>query len=385
MPSQLAAARRKARNRRLGLDPDVPRGGGLAARQRRDEIVDHLFGIGLAMQVSARQTMSSRPPRQLSRQKSPQVPPPVVEPSQGPVITPPSRPVQDIDGARDHDHRARLHVVRDGEVAPPDGDVPLYAALSEIFAQDSARRTAADLAGTRRRRPHRRPGRRSVLRHRVSAVPLGLGGAGATQADTPVPAVGSTREVRLVGALVTLADSPVTGHDLTQLMAYLVDACVDVLGVSGAGVMLADGHLEPALVASSGPRAESLDAVQLRARRGPCWDCIMTGAAQSVSDITAQARRWPQFAPLAAEQGFRLVLAVPLRIRLDVVGSLSLYRTTRGEWAQDENRMAQALAAVATVGVLQQRPPDPSIVVKDGVEHASSDRVQLDRELPAVR
>ena len=46
--------------------------------------------------------------------------------------------------------------------------------------------------------------------------------------------------------------------------------------------------------------------------------------------------------------------------------------------------MAQALAAVATVGVLQQRPPDPSIVVKDGVEHASSDRVQLDRELPAV-
>jgi hypothetical protein len=42
---------------RSSRDPGALRSGALAARQRRDEIVEHLLGIGLAMQITARQSL----------------------------------------------------------------------------------------------------------------------------------------------------------------------------------------------------------------------------------------------------------------------------------------------------------------------------------------
>ena len=368
--SQLAVARRRARNQRLGRNPDVPRSGGLAARQRRDEIVEHLLGIGLAMQVTARQTISEQIagqipeqiPEQTSQQPTQQLPAPVLQSIPRPTTTSPSGPAEGVDDTSDRVRRARLRVVRDGEVPPPVTDVPLYTALSEIFAQDSVRRTAADLAGARRHRPHRGPGRRSVARPGAS-VSLELGGAGAPSADT-------------LGG----------GYEQTALMRYLVDVCVELLELAGAGVVLADGDGRQALTAFSSAQAESLDDLQFRTRRGPCWDCMTTGAVQSVTDIAAQAVRWPQFATLATQQGFRSVHAVPLRMRLQTIGSLSLYRTTPGELAEDDRRVAQALADLAMIRVMQQCPTDHSILVKDqvdqsSVDHAQWEQAQLDHEL----
>jgi len=42
---------------RNSRDPGALRSGALAARQRRDEIVEHLLGIGLDMQITARQSL----------------------------------------------------------------------------------------------------------------------------------------------------------------------------------------------------------------------------------------------------------------------------------------------------------------------------------------
>jgi len=70
------------------------------------------------------------------------------------------------------------------------------------------------------------------------------------------------------------------------------------------------------------------------------------------------------------EQGFRSVHSVPLRLREQIIGVLSLLRTTPGELAAGDRRVAQALADVATIGVLQQRSAGESVLVTDRLQHA---------------
>jgi len=54
---------------RNSRDPGALRSGALAARQRRDEIVQQLLGIGPAMQITAHQTL---PPSRSMSQSLPQ-------------------------------------------------------------------------------------------------------------------------------------------------------------------------------------------------------------------------------------------------------------------------------------------------------------------------
>ena len=44
----------------------------------------------------------------------------------------------------------------------------------------------------------------------------------------------------LLETLTTLADTLVDDYDVVELLQTLVDACRDILGVSAAGILLAD-------------------------------------------------------------------------------------------------------------------------------------------------
>ena len=69
--------------------------------------------------------------------------------------------------------------------------------------------------------------------------------------------------------------------------------------------------------------------------------------------MTGRVERWPQFSPLALQAGFRSVHAVPMRLGERVIGALNLFRIQPGRLAESDRRSAQALADVATVGILQ--------------------------------
>lgn len=49
------------------------------------------------------------------------------------------------------------------------------------------------------------------------------------------------------------------------------------------------------------------------------------------------------------------VYAFPLRVRGDCIGALNLYRENAGEFPDEDVRLAQAFADVATIGILQER------------------------------
>src|ERR1700712_3657270 len=108
-----------------------------------------------------------------------------------------------------------------------------------------------------------------------------------------------TREQRLGDAFVILADSLVVGYDLVELMHYLGDTSVELLDAAAAGLVLADGHGRLDVLASTSESAELLEILQIRAGRGPCLECYRTGRPGSISDLSTQSERWPEFAPLA--------------------------------------------------------------------------------------
>jgi hypothetical protein len=86
---------------------------------------------------------------------------------------------------------------------------------------------------------------------------------------------------------------------------------------------------------------------------GPCVECVSTGQPVSSSDLPAETNRWPQFAAAAELCGFRAVHALPMRLRRDVIGALSLLNTQPDGVHPTSTQLGQALADVATIGILQ--------------------------------
>ena len=189
----------------------------------------------------------------------------------------------------------------------------------------------------------------------------------------------SNREQRLAETFVVLADTLVDDYDVVELLDQLVAACVSLLDVNAAGLLLDDQKGSLAVVASSSEETRLLDVLQLQSNEGPCLDCVRTGRAVSTDDIAADYARWPLFAPAALAAGFRSVAALPLRLRDQTIGCLNLFRSGADPVRSEERRVAQALADVATIGILQRRSAHRSTMMAEQLQHALNSRIIIEQ------
>src|SRR6202011_2506184 len=150
-------------------------------------------------------------------------------------------------------------------------------------------------------------------------------------------------------------DTLVTDFDAVELLTLLADRCVDVLDVAAAGLMLVAPDGELRVMASSSEAMRMLELFELQSREGPCLDCYRSGAPVVNQDLAAVNGRWPRFAAVALDAGFRSAHALPMRLRGAVIGALNLFRADVGELQQADLFAAQALADVATIAILQHR------------------------------
>jgi transcriptional regulator with GAF, ATPase, and Fis domain len=167
--------------------------------------------------------------------------------------------------------------------------------------------------------------------------------------------VNAERELNLSRTFVELADTLVTGFDMVEFLHMLTERCVDILGVGAAGLMLVDDRGGLRIMAASEERAHLLELFQLQNNEGPCLDCCRSGQAVVIDDLDAEAERWPTFAPEARAAGFRSVNAVPMRLRNTILGALNLFSGDARGLDDADVRVAQALADVATIGILHER------------------------------
>jgi GAF domain-containing protein len=185
-------------------------------------------------------------------------------------------------------------------------------------------------------------------------------------------------EVRLVDVFVEMADTLVDDFDVIDFLHGLTERCVQVLGVSAAGLLLTDGRDTLQMVAASSERTRLLELFQLQTDQGPCLDCFRTGQPVSVADLRS-AGRWPRFTAAAAEVGFAAVHALPMRLRTEVIGALNLFDTDPGPLGEGKLRVGQALADVATIGLLQNRAIRRRDVITEQLQTALNSRVLIEQ------
>ena len=125
--------------------------------------------------------------------------------------------------------------------------------------------------------------------------------------------------------------------------------------------------------------APSRSGVQLENGPGPCLDCYRSGRAVSVENLATAHDRWPLFAREAVDAGFQSVHALPMRLREQCIGTLNLFRVTAGPLNEADVRVGQALADVATIGILQERAVRRSEVLAEQLQTALNSRIVIEQ------
>ena len=171
------------------------------------------------------------------------------------------------------------------------------------------------------------------------------------------------RETRVLDAVVSLVDTLLEDFDVVDLLTELTERCAQLLDIDAAGFLLADPLGQLRLLAATTEQARELELFQLQADEGPCVDCYATGQPVSIADLNAAAERWPRFVPAALDAGFASVHAVPMRAAGIVLGALGLFGADPGELSEADRLVAQTLAHIACVAILQEHAPTPSTVM----------------------
>ncbi|GLZ38201.1 transcriptional regulator [Actinokineospora sp. NBRC 105648] len=178
---------------------------------------------------------------------------------------------------------------------------------------------------------------------------------------------------------VELADTLVDDFDVIEFLHVLVDRSVELLGIDGAGILLATADGDLHMVASSNEAVRDLELFQLRDGDGPCLTAYRTGEPVFRPDLSDGPPSEARFARAAATAGYRAVHALPMRLRSETIGALNLFRARPGKLDELSARTAKALVGVATIGLLQARSIRSHEVVTEQLQHALTSRVVIEQ------
>lgn len=189
---------------------------------------------------------------------------------------------------------------------------------------------------------------------------------------------------RLAEVFVDVADTLVDEFDLIEFLQMVSSQTSDLVDARAAGLLLANSSGRLQLMAASDERAQMVELFQVQALEGPCQDCYREGRPVVNADLSEAADKWPHFAPRAVAAGYRSVHAFPLRLRREVIGALNLFGTDAGVMAPEDIRVIQALADVATIGLLQERTIRQGEVLTQQLQAALKSRVVIEQAKGAL-
>lgn len=126
-----------------------------------------------------------------------------------------------------------------------------------------------------------------------------------------------------------------TADELLPTLRAVIDACVDLFGVSGSGIMVADDQNMIRYVAASDGPGRILEVVESDTGQGPCTQAFVTNRVVASTDVTVDSR-WPRLSTMIQPHGVRAVLGVPVRLAGAPVGTLDVYMDRPHDWTDEE-------------------------------------------------
>src|SRR5260370_6448764 len=119
-----------------------------------------------------------------------------------------------------------------------------------------------------------------------------------------------------------------TDHERsTSPGARLSRACVDLIAVSGAGIMLMDDDGNGSSLGLSDPVIAIVEDLQFTLGEGPGIDAHILGRPVLGPQLDHPVEtRWPAFGPAAVNTGVHAAFGFPLRVGAIRLGALDRYR-----------------------------------------------------------
>ncbi|WP_242665352.1 MULTISPECIES: ANTAR domain-containing response regulator [unclassified Nocardioides] len=188
----------------------------------------------------------------------------------------------------------------------------------------------------------------------------------------------------LADFFVEVADTLVDEFDVVDFLDNLTAKAAAVSGAAAVGLVLSDHRGRVRFMAASNESGKMLELLQLQNDEGPCLECLTSGVPVINADLAHAADRWPNFAPRALEAGFQSVHAFPMRLRNQVIGALNLFGSEDSRFEDDESRVVQALADVATIAILQERHIIQAETLTEQLQGALNSRIVIEQAKGAL-
>jgi GAF domain-containing protein len=170
-------------------------------------------------------------------------------------------------------------------------------------------------------------------------------------------------------------------HDDTVLQSSLqriVDNCVELFGLSGSGLMLADVRGELHYVASTDPRSKLLEEAQIATGQGPCIESYVC-ADTVVCDDLEDDERWPLLTERLRGSGIGAVLGEPITLLGVPVGNLDVYHHSRHPWTDDERAALVGFGDVADAAIAAAVHADQAGALAEQLTYALEHRIPIER------
>ena len=189
----------------------------------------------------------------------------------------------------------------------------------------------------------------------------------------------SKREVRLGELFVTIADTLVADFDLSDLLQTLVDETVALLPVDQAALFLASGDGDLRVASATSSHARAVEDLILEVDASPCLDAYRSGTPSGVDTVDAAKPEWGEFASILRAARFEASHAIPMRLRGETIGVLSLFSEYAYVPSESDAAVAQSLADAATIAILQTRVADERIRLNEQLQRALESRVIIEQ------
>jgi len=140
----------------------------------------------------------------------------------------------------------------------------------------------------------------------------------------------------------------------------LCDACAEVIGMSGAGIMLISGDTPRGSVGTTNEVSVLIEQLQYTLGEGPCVDAYHQGTPVLEPDLAEPGTiRWLAFTGPAVEAGVRAVFSFPLHVGAVRLGTLNLYRDQPGPLTEEQHHDALIMASVTAQAILVMQASAP--------------------------
>jgi GAF domain-containing protein len=168
-------------------------------------------------------------------------------------------------------------------------------------------------------------------------------------------------------------------YDLEAALTELTESVTAVLGLSGAGVTMADEAGRLRFVTAVSQASGDLERNQEEQQAGPCRDAFDTGAVVRVADVRKESARWPEFSATATQLDVAGVAGIPMRLADLIIGALNLYSSQAREWSDEDIAVAGVLADVATSYVVNASKLRQQEQLSEQLQEALESRVVIEQ------